>query len=92
MRELIEHIVLGIVDDPDAVQVSEVEDARGTVLRVRVAPADVGKVIGRGGRVARALRTLARAAASREGGRVLVEIEEQRSEIRDRRSDETENL
>jgi predicted RNA-binding protein YlqC (UPF0109 family) len=87
MRELIEHIVAGIVDDPGAVQVSEVADARGTVLRVRVAPADVGKVIGRGGRVARALRILARAAASREGRQVVVEIEEQRPDIRDRRSE-----
>jgi predicted RNA-binding protein YlqC (UPF0109 family) len=87
MRELIEHIVTSIVDDPGAVQVSEVADARGTVLRVRVAPGDVGKVIGRGGRVARALRILARAAASREGRQVVVEIEEQRSDIRDRRSE-----
>jgi predicted RNA-binding protein YlqC (UPF0109 family) len=78
MRDLVEHIVRGIVDDPDAVHVSEASDARGTVVRVRVAPADVGKVIGRSGRVAQALRVLVRAAASHEGRRVLVEIEEQR--------------
>lgn len=82
MRDLIEHIVRGIVDDPDAVHVSEAEDARGTVVRVRVAPADVGKVIGRSGRVARALRVLALAAASRGGRRaVMVEIEEQGSGV-----------
>ncbi|MDR5683575.1 MAG: KH domain-containing protein [Armatimonadota bacterium] len=76
MRELVEHIVMGIVDDPTAVEVSEVEHARGKVVRVRVAPEDVGKVIGRNGRVARAVRILARAAARRRGrDAVMVEIE-----------------
>jgi predicted RNA-binding protein YlqC (UPF0109 family) len=57
------------------VRVDAQEDAGETVLRVRVAPADVGKVIGRQGRVVRALRTLVRAAAARQRRRVVLEIE-----------------
>jgi len=71
-------VLRGIVARPEAVQVEEAEEARGTVLRVRVAPEDVGKVIGRGGRMARALRTLVRAAGVRGGRVVLLEIEDGR--------------
>ena len=75
MRELVEYVLRGIVARPELVQVEEAQDDRGTVLRVRVAPEDVGKVIGRGGRMARALRTLVRAAGVRGGRVVLLEIE-----------------
>ena len=63
-----------MVDHPDAVDVREVDGPHGTVLELRVSPEDLGKVIGRGGRVIKAIRTLARAAATRSGKRVTVEI------------------
>jgi predicted RNA-binding protein YlqC (UPF0109 family) len=78
MRDLVEYVLRGIVARPEAVQVEEAEEARGTVLRVRVAPEDVGKVIGRGGRMARALRPRVRAAGVRGGRVVLLEIEDGR--------------
>ncbi len=78
MRELVEYVLRGIVARPELVQVEEAQDDRGTVLRVRVAPEDVGKVIGRGGRMARALRALVRAAGVRGGRVVLLEIEDGR--------------
>lgn len=78
MRELVEYVLRGIVARPELVQVEEAQDDRGTVLRVRVAPEDVGKVIGRGGRMARALRTLVRAAGTRSGRVVVLEIEDGR--------------
>ena len=64
MRDLIEFLVRALVSDPDAVQVSEVEADDGTVLEVRVAQDDLGRVIGRDGRVANAIRTIAKAAAT----------------------------
>lgn len=73
-RELVEFIARGIVERPEAVEVLEREDDRGLVLEVRVASEDMGKVIGRRGRVVRALRTVAKAAALRSGKRVSVEI------------------
>ena len=74
MAELLAHLARQLVDEPDAVEVEEVQREGATVLQLRVAKADVGKVIGRQGRIARALRTLVRASAAREGRRVLVEI------------------
>ena len=62
------------MDEPDAVRVATEERAGELVLLLHVAPADVGKVIGRQGRIARALRTVVRAAAARENRRVSVEI------------------
>jgi uncharacterized protein len=76
VRELLEFLAREIVDDPDAVQVTETEDDRGTLLSLRVAPDDMGKVIGRAGRTARAIRTVVKAAAIRSGARVSVEIVE----------------
>ena len=68
------HVVRSIVDDPEAVRV-DASEGRGKVRReVRVGPGDLGRVIGRGGRVANAIRTLAKAAAVREQRRVLVDI------------------
>ena len=77
MRDLIEFLVRALVSDPDAVQVSEVDADDGTVLEVRVAQDDLGRVIGRDGRVANAIRTIAKAAATAlDAGRVMVEIVE----------------
>ena len=76
MAELLAYLARELVDDPDAVRVEteERDDALVLVLRLHVAPDDVGKVIGRQGRIVRALRTLVRASAVREGRRVLVEV------------------
>ncbi len=65
-----------LVDDPEAVRVEEADRDDALVLRLFVAPDDVGKVIGRQGRIARALRTVVRASAVRENRRVLLEIVE----------------
>ncbi|HEY7755530.1 MAG TPA: KH domain-containing protein [Actinomycetota bacterium] len=67
MRDLLEYLAREIVDDPDAVEVSEVSGDRGVQLTLRVAPDDMGKVIGRGGRTARSIRTVIKAAAIRAG-------------------------
>jgi len=72
--ELLAYLARELVDDPAAVRVDEEERDGALVLVLHVAAADVGKVIGRQGRIARALRTLVRASAVREGRRVLVEI------------------
>jgi predicted RNA-binding protein YlqC (UPF0109 family) len=74
--ELLEYLARQLVDDPQAVRVETVERDDATVLELRVAPDDVGKVIGRQGRIARALRTVVRASAARERERVLLEIVE----------------
>ena len=74
MKELLEYLAKELVDDPDAVEVTEIEDERGLLLRLRVDPEDMGKVIGKGGRTARAIRTVVRAAGTRAGVRVSVEI------------------
>jgi predicted RNA-binding protein YlqC (UPF0109 family) len=74
MAELLAYLARELVDEPDAVRV-EMEDRDGVlVLVLHVAPDDVGKVIGRQGRIARSLRTLVRASAARDGRRVQVEI------------------
>jgi predicted RNA-binding protein YlqC (UPF0109 family) len=76
MRELVEFLVRALVDDPASVSVEELDDNGDIVLEVRVASDDLGRVIGREGRVANAIRTIAKAAATVEGGRVMVEIVE----------------
>ncbi len=76
MKELLEYVARAIVDEPDAVEVSEVEGERSVILELRVAPDDMGKVIGKRGRTVRAIRSLVRAAGSREGLTPLVEIVE----------------
>ncbi len=73
-EELLAYLARELVDDPAAVRVEEEERDDALVLVLHVAPDDVGKVIGRQGRIARALRKLVRASAVREGRRVLVEI------------------
>ncbi|HEY9456303.1 MAG TPA: KH domain-containing protein [Gaiella sp.] len=75
MEELLAWIARGLVDEPDAVRVERVEEPDAVVLRLSVAPDDVGKVIGRQGRVARALRTLVRSAGARGDKRLVLEIQ-----------------
>jgi predicted RNA-binding protein YlqC (UPF0109 family) len=74
VQELVEYLAKGLVDNPDEVRVERVERDGAVVLELRVAPDDVGKVIGRQGRVARALRTLVRASGARSNERALLEI------------------
>jgi predicted RNA-binding protein YlqC (UPF0109 family) len=74
LTELLAELARRLVDDPGAVRVEEVEDDEGLLLRLHVAPDDVGKVIGRQGRIARALRTIVRASAGRGDRRVQLEI------------------
>ena len=74
MAELLDYLARRLVDEPDAVRVEEVEENDALVLRLHVAPDDVGKVIGRQGRIARALRTLVRAGGAQEGRRIVLEI------------------
>ena len=74
MQDLLEDLARRLVDDPDAVRVEREERDDAVVLRLHVAKDDVGKVIGRQGRIARALRQLVRAHSGRERKRVLLEI------------------
>ncbi|HYG73185.1 MAG TPA: KH domain-containing protein [Actinomycetota bacterium] len=67
LADVLEYIAREIVDDPDAVEVTETPDSRGVVLTLRVAKDDMGRVIGKGGRTARAIRTVVKAAAIRAG-------------------------
>lgn len=76
MADLIAWIARQLVDEPDEVRVETEERDGDTVLRLHVAQADLGKVIGRQGRVARALRTVARAGSARSSGRIVLEIAE----------------
>ena len=74
--EIVEYLARRLVDEPEAVRVEEVERDGAIVLQLHVAKDDVGKVIGRQGRIARALRTVVRASATRREERVLLEIVE----------------
>ena len=74
MKQLIEYLVKALVDEPDQVDIQEVPGEEATTYEVRVAPDDLGKVIGKQGRIANALRTVAKAAAMKEKKKVYVEI------------------
>ena len=75
MRELLDFLARSLVENPDEVEVNEVEEIDGeVVLELEVAEDDLGRVIGRGGRVANALRSVMKAAATREDKRVVVDI------------------
>jgi predicted RNA-binding protein YlqC (UPF0109 family) len=74
--ELVEYLARRLVESPDAVSVEEVEEDDALVIRLRVAADDLGRVIGRGGRIARALRTIVRAGGAHGDRRVLLEIVE----------------
>ena len=75
MKELLLYVAKQLVDHPDAVTVTEREEADNTVLELRVAPEDMGRVIGKQGRIAKAMRTVMRAAATRQDAKVAVEID-----------------
>lgn len=74
MRELVEHIARALVDHPDEVNVNMIEGQKSVILELNVAPDDMGKVIGKQGRIAKSIRTVVKAASSKEGKKVVVEI------------------
>ena len=74
LKELIEYMAKSLVDDPAQVQVEEIEGTNATIYELRVGAEDMGRVIGKQGRVANAMRILLRAAAARQGRRVTLEI------------------
>ena len=74
MKEVVEVIAKSLVDYPDEVQVTETENDKAVVLELKVAQSDMGKVIGKQGRIAKAIRTVVKAAASKEDRKVIVEI------------------
>ncbi len=74
MKELVEYIAKSLVDNTDEVSVSQVNGERAVILELRVAQEDMGKVIGKQGRIAKAMRTIVKAAATKEGKRAVVEI------------------
>ena len=74
MKELVEVIAKALVDDPESVVVNEREEKKATVLEVRVADSDMGKVIGKQGRIAKAIRSVVKAAAAKEDKKVVVDI------------------
>ena len=74
MKELVEYIAKSLVDHPDEVVVTEKETRKALIVELKVAPADMGKVIGRQGRIASAIRAVVNAAASRDDKRVIVDI------------------
>lgn len=74
MKEIVEVIAKSLVDHPESVAVEEKEDGGQTILELHVASEDMGKVIGKQGRIAKALRTVVKAAATRENRKVVVDI------------------
>ena len=74
MKELVLTVAKALVNEPDQVEVNETEDERTITLELKVAPDDMGKIIGKQGRIAKALRTVVKAAATKESKRVVVEI------------------
>ncbi|MGI5912089.1 MAG: KH domain-containing protein [Syntrophomonadaceae bacterium] len=74
MKDLVKFVARSLVDNPDAVDVTEIEGERSIILELRVAPEDMGKVIGKQGKIAKAIRTITKATAAKEGKRVVVEI------------------
>ncbi len=74
MKELVEYIAKALVDYPEQVDVKQVEGERSIILELRVAAEDMGKVIGKQGRIAKAIRTVVNAAATKENKRIMVEI------------------
>lgn len=73
-KEMVEFIARSLVDDPDGVVVNLIEGEKSTILELKVSQADIGKVIGKHGRIAKAIRTLLSAAATKTGKRVVLEI------------------
>ncbi len=76
MKELVETIAKALVDNPDEVRVEEVEGDGLTEVKLRVAPSDMGKVIGRSGKIAKAIRAIVKAASAKNEKKVFVDIED----------------
>lgn len=74
MKELVEYMAKSLVDNPEYVSVNEVNKEQFIILELKVAPEDMGKVIGKQGRIAKAIRTVVKAAAVKQHKRVIVEI------------------
>ena len=74
MKELIEHIVQALVDHPEQVEISEVAGSKVSVFELKVAKEDIGKIIGKQGRTAQAIRTILNAASAKEKKRTIMEI------------------
>jgi predicted RNA-binding protein YlqC (UPF0109 family) len=74
LKELVEYVAKGLVDHPDQVRVEELGGARSIIFELRVAPSDMGRVIGKNGRVANALRSLLKVASAEAGKRAILEI------------------
>jgi predicted RNA-binding protein YlqC (UPF0109 family) len=74
MKDLLEYLAKALVDHPDDVQIEMIEGERSVILQLKVHPDDIGKVIGKQGRIAQALRTLVKAAATKQGKNAIVEI------------------
>lgn len=74
MGELVAYIAKSLVDYPELVEVNEVEGSQSLIIELKVSPDDMGKVIGKQGRIANAIRTLVKAAATKDNKRVIVEI------------------
>ncbi|MEF9917467.1 MAG: KH domain-containing protein [Lachnospiraceae bacterium] len=74
MKELVEVIAKALVDNPDSVVVTEKQDGKTTIVEVHVAESDMGKVIGKQGRIAKAIRAVVKAAAAKDDKKVIVEI------------------
>lgn len=74
MKELVEFIAKSLVDNPDAVTVNEIDGEESIILELKVAPEDMGMVIGKQGRIAKAIRTVVKAASVKQNKRVVVEI------------------
>ena len=75
MKELVKVIASALVDNPEQVEVTETEDENQIVLSLKVAPDDMGKVIGKQGRIAKAIRTVVRAAGSKGNKKIMVDIQ-----------------
>jgi predicted RNA-binding protein YlqC (UPF0109 family) len=73
-KELVEYIAKSLVDDPSGVVVNQIEGEKSTILELRVSEGDIGKVIGKHGRIAKAIRTILSASATKTGKRVVLEI------------------
>ena len=74
MKELLLYMAKNLVDDPESVSVTEIQDEEGKILELRVAEGDMGKVIGRQGRIAKEIRTIVKTVALRTGEKVTVDI------------------
>lgn len=74
MKEVLEFIVKSIVNNKDAVQINEIENGQSSIYQIKVDPAETGKIIGKQGKIAKSIRTLMKAAGSKNGKRINVEI------------------